>query len=391
MTSEFYDCGVVSLVIEEPSEKRFRTAPYAVNKETLAPAIDIAFSKSEKAVKIVHKMKMEDTMFEGYKTEGECSYVINLRPFYIEGYYNKNLVLTVNQRQLLNYDFHKSFEELLAKARDSAELSLLLSGWEQFSHGCTIACPKGPQSIALDVTFHGLSKCYGLPERYRRFQLESTKRNGKTQPYRLYNLDIFTDKHVNQSLYGTVPFVIASDPEKEFAGAFLWLNASDTYVDFEVVETDSKLHFISETGTLECFAYLGGTALDLTTAHGKVTGTTPMPQLFALGYHQSRWEAFAQEDVENSSRMFEETDIPCDCLWLDIDHTDSKKYFTWDHRLFPKPLEMIQKLKDDGRHLVVIADPHLKADPEYPVYSEALKQGMFISCLDRLVYKDKGR
>eukprot|EP00826_Nyctotherus_ovalis_P048029 TRINITY_DN5617_c0_g1_i7.p1 TRINITY_DN5617_c0_g1~~TRINITY_DN5617_c0_g1_i7.p1 ORF type:complete len:227 (+),score=62.90 TRINITY_DN5617_c0_g1_i7:137-817(+) len=146
LSMEFYECGAMNMLLEDPAEKRFRASPYVITRETLAPALNITFSRTEEMCTITHRAKMEEKTFESYQTEGECSYVIYLRPFHVEGYYNKNLAFTMNKRQLLNYDFHKSFEELLAKARDSAELSLLLSGWEQFSHGCTIACPKGPQS-----------------------------------------------------------------------------------------------------------------------------------------------------------------------------------------------------------------------------------------------------
>ena len=32
---------------------------------------------------------------------------------------------------------------------------------------------------------------------------------------------------------------------------------------------------------------------------------------------------------------YDEHDIPMDVMWLDIEHTDGKKYFTWDARKFP--------------------------------------------------------
>ena len=31
-----------------------------------------------------------------------------------------------------------------------------------------------------------------------------------------------------------------------------------------------------------------------------------------------------------------------DIMWLDIEHTDGKKYFTWDARKFPDSLGMVQ-------------------------------------------------
>jgi len=375
LTVEFYECGAMKVFIDEPSEKRFRPSIYSITKDTLKPAPDIALKRTERTCMITHKTQMEDKTFEEYRTEGECSYVINYNPFDIECYYNKELAIVINQRQLLNYDFHKSFEKLLAKARDTAELNLLLSGWEQFSHGHTVDCPKGPQSVAIDVTFHNLHKCYGLPERFRRFQLETTIKNGKSEPYRLYNLDIFNKNLTNQALYGVVPFVIGTDFGKSLAASFMWLNSSDTYVDFQKCWDGSKLHFVSESGALEFMTYLGANALDITMANGIATGKPIMPQFFTLGYHQCRWEKYTQEDIEFSSQMFKQTEIPCDCLWLDIEHTEDKKYFTWDYQLFPKPLEMIKKLQEDGRHLVVIVDPHLKVDTSYDIYNEVMEKG----------------
>jgi mannosyl-oligosaccharide alpha-1,3-glucosidase len=36
----------------------------------------------------------------------------------------------------------------------------------------------------------------------------------------------------------------------------------------------------------------------------------------------------------------QEHDIPYDVLWLDIEHTDGKRYFTWDKHTFPDPIRM---------------------------------------------------
>jgi alpha 1,3-glucosidase len=49
-------------------------------------------------------------------------------------------------------------------------------------------------------------------------------------------------------------------------------------------------------------------------------------------------------------------------LWLDIEHTVDKRYFTWDKRLFPDPVGMQNALAAHGRKMVTIVDPHIKAD-----------------------------
>ncbi len=46
---------------------------------------------------------------------------------------------------------------------------------------------------------------------------------------------------------------------------------------------------------------------------------------------------------------FDEFDMPMDVMWLDIEHTDNKKYFTWDGRKFSDSLGMVQNLTAVGR------------------------------------------
>lgn len=34
-------------------------------------------------------------------------------------------------------------------------------------------------------------------------------------------------------------------------------------------------------------------------------------------------------------------EISCDAIWLDIEYSDEKKYFTWDKKAFPKGKKML--------------------------------------------------
>ena len=54
----------------------------------------------------------------------------------------------------------------------------------------------------------------------------------------------------------------------------------------------------------------------------RITGTTQLPPMFAIAYHQCRWNYKNEEDVFSVDAMFEELDFPYDVLWLDIEHTD---------------------------------------------------------------------
>ncbi|MEQ2211644.1 hypothetical protein XENOCAPTIV_010365, partial [Xenoophorus captivus] len=74
-----------------------------------------------------------------------------------------------------------------------------------------------------------------------------------------------------------------------------------------------------------------------------------MPPLFSLGYHQCRWNYNDEADVKAVDAGFDRHNIPYDVIWLDIEHTDGKRYFTWDPALFPKPAGLQHHLEKKKR------------------------------------------
>ena len=48
-------------------------------------------------------------------------------------------------------------------------------------------------------------------------------------------------------------------------------------------------HWYSEAGNIDAFVFLGPKPKDVSAQYGKVTGVTPLPQRFALAYHQCRF------------------------------------------------------------------------------------------------------
>jgi alpha 1,3-glucosidase len=104
--------------------------------------------------------------------------------------------------------------------------------------------------------------------------------------------------------------------------------------------------------------------------------------MFSLGYHQCRWNYRDERDVATVERMFEELDYPMDVIWLDIEHTDGKRYFTWDSNVFPDPLSMQANVSAHGRRMVTIVDPHIKRDPGYSVHRDAEAGGLYIKNKD---------
>jgi alpha 1,3-glucosidase len=246
---------------------------------------------------------------------------------------------------------------------------------------------RGPEAISWDLSFQGFDHVYGLPERAKALSLPPTRDPNGTylsEPYRLYNLDVF--EYLSDSpfgLYGSIPLLWAHRPGHT-AGAF-WLNAAEMYVDVEKSTSGGSsvsTQWIAESGLLDLFFLLGPTPADATSQFAQLTGGTALPQTFALGYHQCRWNYKDQEDVSDVDAGFDAHDIPYDVLWLDIEHTDGKRYFTWDSNYFPTPALMQDDIASRGRKMVVIVDPHIKRDTEWKFFNEATEKKLFVKDKD---------
>lgn len=60
------------------------------------------------------------------------------------------------------------------------------------------------------------------------------------------------------------------------------------YVDVESQKAGTAVQWITESGILDLFVLTGPGPRDVAQQYAQLTGTTAMPQLFALGYHQCR-------------------------------------------------------------------------------------------------------
>jgi len=245
--------------------------------------------------------------------------------------------------------------------------------------------PYGPTSIGADITFPSSNHLFGLPEHASSMQLRDTTGDDAhyKEPYRLYNLDVFEyELDENMALYGEVPLIISQSATTGTSGVF-WFNPSETFVDVETVaekETGagSKTHWMSESGIIDLFFLPGPDPRTIYEQYARLTGRVELPPMFSLGYHQCRWNYRDEADVYQVHDKFEELDYPYDVLWLDIEHTDGKRYFTWDKNQFPNPIPMQEKLSGQGRKMVTIVDPHIKRDDKYYIHKEATAKGLYI-------------
>ncbi|KAG0325813.1 hypothetical protein BG000_001662 [Podila horticola] len=309
----------------------------------------------------------------------------------------------VGEEKMVDQASEEGEDEIETQVEKSPlELKLEENSWEERFKEFTDSKPRGPESFGMDITFSGISHVYGIPEHATSLSLKATRGTGApySEPYRLYNLDVFEYEIDNpMALYGSIPFMLGHS--KNNTAAVFWMNAAETWIDVEKSATDhnsgllswikgkkpvqppsTKTHWISESGVLDVFVFLGPTQRDIFRQYSSLVGTTAMPQAFSIAYHQCRWNYNTQQDVAEVDAGFDEHDIPYDVLWLDIEHTNGKRYFTWDEAKFPNPADMQQGLANKGRKMVTIIDPHIKMDNGYHVSQQGADLDVYIKNKD---------
>ncbi|TFK89283.1 glycoside hydrolase family 31 protein [Polyporus arcularius HHB13444] len=252
--------------------------------------------------------------------------------------------------------------------------------WEESFNSFTDPKPRGPESLSVDIDFPNHGHVYGIPQHATRLDLPLTTGEGAhySDPYRLYNADVFEYlADSTMSLYGSIPVMYAHSADST-VGIFNAVG-SETWIDVGRPSPKStSSHWISETGILDIFILPGPTPADIFGQYTRLTGTPALPAHWALGYHQCRWNYISSDDVRSVQKRFDEEDIPVDVFWLDIEYSEDHKYFIWDKRHFPDPVDMIHDVEAIQRKMVVIVDPHLKRTDDYPVYTQARDRGLLV-------------
>jgi len=239
---------------------------------------------------------------------------------------------------------------------------------------------KFDDNLSADFTF-ATDALYGLAERASNLLLEDTKAD---VPYNFYNQDLPRyPLDFKGPLYGTMPIIVSRSKKSSTLVSMYWQNTSDTYIDIHKnTPTNTDAFWFSERGNLEVYVFVSHSNAQHFRSMSHVFGHCAMPQYFSLGYHQCRWSYDDQADTLGVNDGFNKHEIPCDSITLDIDHTDGCKYFTFNEKLYPDVTAMHTALAADGRQLITIADPHIKADEEYWVYKEAIEKDLCVKTKD---------
>ena len=198
----------------------------------------------------------------------------------------------------------------------------------------------------------------------------------------MWNTDTYAYPVGLDPIYESIPFFIALRQGKAY-GLF-FDNTYRTYFDMGKSEP-RRYTFGAAGGELNYYVFTGGrarTPREVVREYAELTGRTPLPPLWALGYQQSRYSYYPESKLRDLARNFRTRHIPADVLYLDIDYMDGFRVFTWDKQKFPDPQKMLADLRAEGLRTVVIIDPGIKVDENYFAYTEGRAQNLFCKAAD---------
>lgn len=208
---------------------------------------------------------------------------------------------------------------------------------------------------------------------------------------KFWNTDVWADfhwmqwsEHPSDPYYLSVPYVVV-ETGGEYVG-LLYENPCAPFIETGAATTIPTEHVEpqdlligAEDGLPRLWIITGPTLAEVTAKLARLVGPTPLPPLWALGYHQSRWGYGGEADLVALDRSFAEHGIPCDGLWLDIDYMDGYRVFTYSKKGFPKgPEKAVARVR--GRKVVPILDPGVKREAGYGIYEDGQSQRVF--CLN---------
>lgn len=245
-------------------------------------------------------------------------------------------------------------------------------GWPIEFHGGTFRLYK---AIPSDEHYFGLGDKPGGLDR-------------RGHSYSMWNSDAYSFQESSDELYKTIPFFITFRAGR--AAGVLFDNTFRSAFDFGQ-ETQSVFSFGADGGSIDYYILAGPTPKDVLRQYGWLTGYTPLPPMWALGYQQSRSSYYPQARVEEIADRLRAEHIPADAIYLDIDYQQSLRPFTVDGQRFPHFDQMVSNLKRKEFRVVAITDPHIARTPydDYPPYRSGVAGDRFLRNADGSLYVGK--
>ena len=216
-----------------------------------------------------------------------------------------------------------------------------------------------PEAVAWDpagnggafaLALHPGERVYGLGDK-----AHAQDRRGAA--YTFWNYDAYGWKEGTDPLYKSIPFAILVRGG-EARGLFVD-SAARSHADVGAARAD-RLRWQVERGALDLYLFAGPDPRDVISAYTALTGRTPLPPRWALGYHQSRCSYETEAEVRELAARFRQERFPVDVIWLDIDFQEDRAPFRVNRRAFPRFEALVGDLLAGGIRTALPTDPHVQ-------------------------------
>jgi alpha-glucosidase len=209
--------------------------------------------------------------------------------------------------------------------------------------------------------------------------------NRRNRSFTNWNTDEFGWQESTDPLYKTIPFFIGL--RKGSAYGLFFDNTYRSVFDFGK-ESPDYFSFGAEGGELNYYFIAGPEPKKIIEEYTAMTGRTPLPPLWTLGYQQSRYSYYPESRAREIVKTLREKKIPADAIYFDIDYQQGNAPFTISREYFPTFEKMISDFRAQKMRTILITDLHIKKDPNhgYAPYDSGMKSDVFVKNPDGSVY-----
>ena len=179
--------------------------------------------------------------------------------------------------------------------------------------------------------------------------------------------------------YGQQPFyMVQFEKSKSFMGVFM-LNSNDQDAILKKLE-GGALTVTHKTigGVFDFYFFYPGTSEFVMRNYHTLIGKPYLPPFWSLGFHQCRYGWRSIDKVKEVVAKFEESDIPLEVMWADIDYMQDYADFTVDPIRFRGMKEFVDDLHKKKMHWVPIIDAGLKYNVNDKYFKLGEEKGAFI-------------
>ncbi len=219
-----------------------------------------------------------------------------------------------------------------------------------------------------------MTKTATVGEAYYGLGDKTVELNMRGHRFQNWGTDNYGYQKGSDPLYKNIPFYYGL--RNGIGYGIFFDNSFEAFFDFGK-ERSEVTSFWAQGGEMNYYFIAGPELLKVAERYAWLTGTPDLPPFWSLGFQQCKWSYYPESRVREIAETMRSHKIPCDAIYLDIDYMDGFRCFTWDKEKFPEPKKMIDDLSDMGFKTMVIIDPGIKVDEDYPIFTEGLEKGYF--------------